>query len=297
MEVDFRKLVIIVLGIFLIAGLLVASPVAGNEDNEKVSKGKDKVEKIFEKVSWEKYNDYKKDWEKLKLKDKLVNKVLDTQEGKELAINYVKGLASRMLEKIDTWKEKKFIKDNTKAELKFDEAKEKITEIVNSLDANMTREEFKDKIKEIKNVWVDLVQKNRLYTAEKFTAKSQIVIEKMDSLLNKLNTRIETWEKADVDVNAVKEKYNIAVESTANAKTKLDLALETIQNAWDSEDVKLQEVNVAIKNLNIALHKATKDIKATIKAEVKLKLPASEVQDDENKDASEDTNTDDSQGD
>ncbi len=280
MEVDFRKLVIIVLGIFLIAGLLVASPVAGNINKEKIGVGK--ADKIFEKVSWEKYKDVKADWEKLKIKHKVVNKVLETEDGKNAAISFVKGLASRMLDKIDNWKEKKLVQDNTKADVIFENAKDKINEIVNSLDANMTRDEFKDKIKELKNVWKDLTHKNRLYTAEKFSNKASTVIEKMDSILNKLNTRIQTWESLNVDTTVVKEKYNSSIESVANAKTKLNDALETIQSAWDSDDVKLQEVNVALKNLNIAIHKATKDIKATIKEEIKLRLPGEKISEDEN---------------
>ncbi len=280
MEVDFRKLVIIVLGIFLVAGLLTAAPLADNIDKNKVSVGK--APKIFEKVSWAKYKEAKNDWEKLKIKHKVVNKVLETTEGKNSAISFVKGLASRMLEKIEKWQEKKNIEDNTKADVKFDEAKDKINEIVSSLDANMTKEEFKTKIAELKQVWKDLIHKNRLYTAENFTSKASNAIEKMDSILNKLDTRIQAWESLNVDTTQVKEKYNSSVESVANAKTKLNLALETINNAWDSDDVKLQEVNVALKNLNIAIHKAAKDIKTTIKEEIKLKLPGEKISEDEN---------------
>lgn len=288
MEVDFRKLVIIVLGIFLVAGLLTATPLADNIDKNKVSVGK--ADKIFEKVSWAKYKDLKNNWEKLKLKHKIVNKILDTNEGKDTAIDFVKGLASRMVEKIDTWKEKKLVQDSNFADAKFEEAKDKINEIVNSLDANMPREEFKTKIKELKNVWKDLVHKNRLYTAEKFSNKASNVIEKMDSLLNKLNSRIETWESMNVDVTVVKEKYNLAVESTANAKAKLDFAIEKIQSAWDSDDVKLQEVNIALKNLNIAVHKAAKDIKEAIKEEVKLEVPEDETDSNSQIEDNENTN-------
>lgn len=302
---QFTRFAFMFLGVFLLLGAVFASngfEGAGEQfkekqkllkenmkEQEKLLKEnyKEKMEKLREnyKDRLESYKEMKEKWQE-KNKDLGLGFMLDSNEGRKATVNYLDVLGAKVQEHLDK------IKDKGPFAEYMDAKVEAINAVIANLDENSSKEEIKEAVKEIKQIWKGSEHKRKIAIAEKYLEGVDKVIPKMENALNKLDTKLDTVEAAGIDSNTARAQYLKAQESVANLKLQITATEEKLNALKDENTVDVNSVNKIVKELNTEIHSTRKEIVKALVEFNKLKSDYAKVKtdDDSNKPKVKDQN-------